>query len=214
MATDDKTAVIVRLDISPSCHPDTLRGDDPGTVCGRNALEQLYKSIGQINDTAVKITDKGRLATAAQPFAERALNVAGRSLETLRSQIKKLDLEIGEMLVVPVDHSLQTEIRGHYKTAKSVLVDVKKAIDDGDIVSVSTVLRAPYFLSGLTSKNHALLRVMAAAKFAPAQVAHRDAAVTALAKVEASVEWYTDTVATKIRGWADLDAVILNEELR
>lgn len=213
MSTRDNHGIVVRLDIPPDHHPDTLRGKSPGANLGRQALTGIYEAYGKINDTAAKVADKGRLASAAQPFAERAVQQAGRAVTTLQGQIKALDSEIAAAIITQVEPQLASQIRAHFAKAGSALVGIKTAIDNGDKATTAAVLKAPAFLSGLTDKNQAVLRMAAAERYAPDQVQQRSETTAALERVERATEHFTTTVAGKLRQWRDEDAKIIQEAL-
>jgi len=99
MATTDYHGVIVHLDIPLDHHPDVIMGDSTGATLGRQALIGIYETYGKINDRASRVQDKGRLASAAQLFAEVALNRVGRAITSLTQQIDHLDNEIGATLM-------------------------------------------------------------------------------------------------------------------
>ncbi len=214
MSTRDKHGIVIRLDIPPDHHPAVVKGDSPGATLGRAALTGIYEAYGKINDTAAKVADKGRLASAAQPFAERAVQQAGRAVTTLRKQIAHLDGEIATALKPPVEPNLAGQIRSHWARSGKALTGVKAAIDDGDAATMSAVLSAPAYLSGLTDKSQATLRLVAAAAVAPDMVAQRVEAAAALARVEAASDHFMQTIAARLREWRDDDAKIIQEALQ
>lgn len=214
MSTRDKHGIVIRLDIPPDHHPAVVKGDGPGATLGRTALTGIYEAYGKINDTAAKVADKGRLASAAQPFAERAVQQAGRAVTTLRKQVEHLDSEIATALKPPVEPNLAGQIRGHWAQSGKALTGVKAAIDDGDAATMSAVLNAPAYLSGLTDKNQAVLRLVAAQQFAPDMVAQRGEAADALERVERVTDHFMVTIADKLRDWRDEDGKVIEEALR
>ena len=214
MATTDNHGIVIRLDIPPDHHPAVVKGDGPGATLGRAALTGIYEAYGKINDTAAKVADKGRLASAAQPFAERAVQQAGRAVTTLRKRVEHLDSEIATALKPPVEPNLAGQIRAHWAQSGKALTGVKAAIDDGDTATMSAVLSAPAYLSGLTDKNQATLRLVAAAAVAPDMVARRGETADALARVERATDHFMQTIAGRLREWRDDDAKIIQESLQ
>ena len=214
MSTTDNHGIVIRLDIPPDHHPAVVKGDGPGATLGRAALTGIYEAYGKINDTAAKVADKGRLASAAQPFAERAVQQAGRAVTTLRKQVEHLDSEIATALKPPVEPNLAGQIRAHWAQSGKALTGVKAAIDDGDTATMSAVLSAPAYLSGLTDKSQATLRLVAAAAVAPDMVARRGETADALARVERATDHFMQTIAGRLREWRDDDAKIIQESLQ
>ena len=142
MATEKDTAVIVRLDIPPSTHPATIKGKSPGANLGRATLTSIYDAYARVNDVASQVTDKGRLASAATPFIERAIKQAGRCIETLDQQIKSLDTLIAEKINTPVEPNLAGQIRSHFAARKSAMSEIGAAIEAGDTATASAVTTA------------------------------------------------------------------------
>ncbi len=214
MPETEKTQVVVRLDIPPDHHPAVIKGESPGAGLGRGALTSLYDAYGRINDTAGKVQDKARLASAAQPFAERAVQQAGRAIKTMQQQVAHLDREIATALRPAVEPSLAAQIRAHWAgTGAKALPGLRKAIEAGDAATVGAVLNAPAYLSGLSEENQGLLRAMAAEKFAPEKVAQRAETADALARVERATTHFMETMAGRLREWRDDDSKIIEEAL-
>ena len=213
MPTHENHGVVIRLDIPPDHHPGTLRGDGPGAVLGREALTGIYEAYGKINDTAGRVTDKARLASAAQPFAERAVQRAGRAVTTLTAQVEHLDGEIATALRPPVEPGLAAQIRGHWAGGGKALTGLRRAIADGDATTASAVLNAPAYLSGLTDKEQGVLRTIAAERFAPMQVARRAETFAALERVERATNHFMETIAGNLREWKDAESKIIEENL-
>lgn len=215
MSKSNQDDVIVRLDIPPDHHPAVIKGDGPGAELGRGALTSLYDAYGRINDTAAKVDDKARLAAAAQPFAERAIQQAARAAATMRQQVEHLDKEIAGVLRAPVEPHLAGQVRSHWaqQAGAKALKGLREAIEAGDRETVSAVLHGPSYLSGLSPENQALLRRMAAEKFAPEQVARRAETADALARVERASSHFMETIAGRLREWRDDDSRIIEENL-
>lgn len=213
--TDRRTGKVVRFDIPPDWHTGTIRGEGPGAQTGRAALETIYEAASKINDVARQVQDTGRLAQAAQPYAERALATAGRQASTLEAQVRHLDSEIASTLKAPVAPDIAAQVRAHWAArSQQALTGIRAAIEQGDTATISAVLHAPAYLSGLTDEQQVLLRTMAAAKLAPDHVAQRDEAEAALGQVHNAIGSFTKTMAGRLRQWRDTDAKIIEEALR
>ena len=211
--TEPSTGLVVRLDIPPDHHPAVVKGDSPGAATGRAALTALYEVYGKINDTARQVSDKARLATAAQPFAERALNTAGRALATLAQQIEHLDTMI-EQELTPAKNSPQAgEVRAYWRGQPKSIAPLTKLFRSKDATTISAILSAPSYLSGLDDAQQGLLRVIAAETIAPDKVQQRAEAADAARRVEHAMNHFTETIAANLREWRDEDSKIISDNL-
>lgn len=198
-------ASIVRIDIPPDHHPDTLRGDSPATQTGREALTHLYDAYGKINDAARVVRDKGRLASRAQPFAESAIRRADATLGRLRTMRDRLGNAI-EAAITPVQvPNERSDIRAYWRAQKTPLGGLSKVIASGDMATISAVLSGPAYLSGLTDEQQELLRQQAARVVAPDQTSQLSDTEAAIQRVERALSHFTDTIAVNIRAWRDED---------
>lgn len=215
MPTTDSETVPVRIDIPPDSHPAVIRGDGPGAELGRGALTAMYDVAGKVGDTAGRVQDKARLAAAAQPIIERGIQQANRAMTAMRQQVEHLDKEIAGVLRAPVEPHLAGQVRAHWagQGNTKAFKGLHDAIEAGDRETVSAVLNAPSYLSGLSPENHALLRTMAARKFAPDKVARREETADALARVERATEHFTQAMAGRLRQWRDTDNEIIEKGL-
>ncbi len=215
MSKQDNHGIAIRLDIPPDHHPTVIQGDSPGAVTGRGALTAIYDAIGKINDTAARVKDKGRLASAAQPFAERAVQSVGRAMETLKKQVEHLDSQIDTAISPPVDPTLAGQIRTYWANSGSkALPGLRKAIEEGDAATISAVLHTPAYLSGLSDENQELLRQIATKRYAPDKTVQRAEAADALQRVERATNFFMETIAGNLRKWRDDDAKIIQEGLQ
>lgn len=79
-----------RVHVPIDYHPDAL-GDDNGTIAqtkGRRALEALWDVHTKLNETAVVVQDRAKLASQVEPIALRAMKsmreeIAGRTASTI-----------------------------------------------------------------------------------------------------------------------------------
>ena len=215
MTTHDLHGIVIRLDIPPDHHPTVIQGDSPGAVTGRGALTAIYDAIGKINDTAARVQDKGRLASAAQPFAERAVQHAGRAMVTLKKQVEHLDSQIATAIKPQVESNLAGQIRDYWANSGSkALPGLREAIEDGDAATMSAVLHTPAYLSGLSDKDQEILRVTATKRYAPDKAVQRAEAADALERVERATNFFMETIAGNLRKWWDDDAKIIQEGLQ
>lgn len=214
MSREQETGVVVRLDIPPDHHPAVIKGESPGANSGRAALQHLYEAYGKINDTARRVSDKGRLAAASQPFAERALNSVSWALTTLDQERDHLDKEI-EQALTPAKNSPQAgEVRTFWRGQPKSIAELTKLFRAKDMTTISAVLSAPAYLSGLDEKQQGLLRVVAAEAVAPDKVQQRAEAADAAQRVEHAMNHFMQTIAASLREWRDKDSKIILENLR
>jgi hypothetical protein len=215
MPEEKETGTVIHLSVPLDHHPGTIRGESPGASLGRAALSTLYDGAAAINTTAERVQDKARLASAAQPYAERALASAGRALATMRAQVGHLDREIASALRPTVDPTLAGQIRSHWaRQGAGALPGLRAAIDQGDLATIGAVLGAPAYLSGLSPESMALLRDIAARRLAPAQVSARAETADALSRVERATSHFASSTAEKIREWRSVDDKIIREGLK
>ena len=209
----DAHGVVVRLDVPPSSHPAVIKGDTPGAKLGRSALTSLYDAYGKINDTAARVSDKSKLAVAAQPFAERAIHAAEQVTIKLTAQIAHHDASIAKALAVPVEPNLAGQIRSHFAANGKALQQVHKLIAEGDAVTMAAVLNAPSYLSGLDDKQQGVLRLEAAKRFAPDAVQAREESAAALGRVETAGAVFVSSVGDKLREWSNVESDIIKDGL-
>ena len=128
--------------------------------------------------------------------------------------MEHLDKEIASALKPTGDPGLAAQISSHRAQRDGAPSGLSKLIEAGDTATTSAVLNAPAYLSGLGEKDHAILRELAARRFAPEKVAQRAEATDALARVEGATEHFMDTIAGRLRDWRGEDARIIQEGLQ
>ncbi len=204
----------VRIDIPLDHHPLAIKGDTPGAVNGRAALKTIYDAYGRINDTAEVVNDKGKLAQAAQPFAERAIAQAGRTAEGLASQISQLDTQMQQKLTHQPNSQQALEVRAYWARQDDVFGPASVKVRAGDLVTISALLNAPAYLSGLTDEQQVILRNQALNTVAPELVQRRTEATRSLELVEVALNHFTKITSAKIVEWRDEDSKLLAERLK
>lgn len=160
--------------VSPALHPDTLTAldgydEDSAKFIGdaESAFRLAYHVIGKIHD-ATEIgrrngawTEEQRiLAVGKMATVER--DKLCRKFDAAHANIKKGAEHIERELSVPVESKaslgVAEEIRRHSKSLGSGAVDfVRERINSGDDLSVSAVLGAPSYLSGLSDEMRTVL---------------------------------------------------------
>lgn len=95
-----------------------------------------------------------------------------------------------------------------------MLNELREVVKSGDLTTISAVLNAPAYLSGLSIENQGLLRAMAAQRLAPDKVVWREETIDALARVERAADHFMQTTADRLREWRDGDDKIIREVLQ
>lgn len=198
-------STVVRIDIPPDHHPDTLRGDGPGIQAGHEALGVLYDAYGKINDAARAVQDKGRLASRAQPFAENAIHRA----DALLARLGKMRDHLNETIVAAITPAQvpneRSDIRAYWRGQSEPFAKIAALARAGDLATISAVLSGPAYLSGLTDEQQAVIRAEAGRAVAPDQTKELADTEAAIARVERALGHFADTMATNIRDWRDDD---------
>ena len=144
-------------------------------------------STGQLQRFSSR--DEEFRAAVQQAFERVALTVDRRDKE-LRDYLTALDTKIEAAITdprakMPDALALAGETRAHVKSLKQSerRSFVSEAIAQGDLATVSAVLNAPPFLSGLDDKALGELRIAAAQRFAPLETAQRAQVATIAERV-------------------------------
>jgi hypothetical protein len=203
----------IRSDVPISMHPGVLAGEakvldtaEPtvgrqALAAGREGLTALYSCYGQIEEAeqAMRRASNGRpaedgrdeLAAAAKKAYDRAFLTVERRV----AELTKLRDGLGAKVATAIDDpnrktieglSVATSIREHAKS----LPDAKRfqfaraAVAAGDLRTVSALLAAPAYLSGLTDEQLAVVRDQAAQRFAAQDHAQHAATSAVITRVE------------------------------
>lgn len=133
---------------------------------------------------------EGEYAEAAAKAFERTSRDLDRRSDELRRHREALAERVEQTLndktkKTPENLTVASEVRAHVKSlpANQRLSFLRKAIDQGDLRTVSAVLAGQGFLSGLTEERHKTVRDMAAQKFAPTDHAQLMATEAVIEKV-------------------------------
>ena len=214
MADKEVRGVVIRLDIPPSSHPGTIVGATPGATLGRSALEGIYVAYGKINDLAGQVRSKELLAVSAQPFAERAIRSAGSTLNKLAAQRDHMDGEIAKDITAEKNSPQAAEVRAHWRGQKSPILKLSEIFQTDEILTISAVLSAPAYLSGLSEKHQGELRKLAATILVPEKVNARKETDAAIQHVERATDNFAKTMAANLNEWRDRDAELIEETLK
>lgn len=197
-------------------HPEGLRGKGPAVEMARGGLEAVYTTIGTVLDTEKALKgqpDAGpKLFDAAYPALERAVQHAGKAIDTIDGTIKATEAEVAAKLAFKGKPVLGQEIRGHFAKQKAPFTALLGLARAGDIQAAQAVLDGPAYLAGLTPDQAAELRNAIAIIAAPAAVAALDDARKARARVAHGLEYLTTFAMKKKASWVNSTADL--EKLR
>ena len=192
---DSEMAIDVRVTPSfMSANVRALPEYDDDTAAVFNTTEQAFdvaysvvSNIYNARDAAAEdptLNDDARLvmvADFADKLSERATKALDYAHTTVRNNIAALEKVLAEPVASKAAQTIAVEIRAHAKGLKSgasVMDFVRRAIDAGDHDTVSAVLGAPAYLSGITPETQAVMLRMYHTKANP-QTAKRLAALKA-----------------------------------
>ena len=184
--------------ISPSFMSANIKGmaeytDDTAPLFGPviSAFDLAHQTLAAIHDARVAATqdatinENARLvmtADFADKVTERTTKAFDYATTALTNNINALEKSLAEPVLERAAHTISVEIRAHVKGLKaeggSILDFVRRAIDAGDHDTVSAVLGAPAYLSGMTPEQQQVMLRMYHAKSRP-DVAKRLAAAKA-----------------------------------
>ncbi len=92
-------------------------------------------------------------------------------------------------------------------------MELSKIFQSGEILTISVVLSAPAYLSGLTEKHQGELRKLAATILVPDKVNAREETDAAIQQVERATDNFAKTMAANLNEWRDRDAELIEETL-
>ncbi len=166
--------------------------DDTAPLFGpvESAFDLAYSTVRSIynardaaeNDSTMN--DDARLVAVAEladKVTERTTKAFDYANTALTNNIAQLETALSAPVQARAAHTISVEIRAHVKGLKTgahVMDFVRQAIDRGDHETVSAVLGAPAFLSGMTPETQAIMLRMYHEKARP-DVAKRLAAAKA-----------------------------------
>ncbi len=158
----------IHANITPSLHPDNLKAiehyDDhtgPYINAAVEAFSVAYEGLAAVHtaraaaDKNPTLNEAGKLLMVAQ-FAGKQQDQIGRKFDSAMLNLTKAIKATDEMLTTPLvqagSSTISTEIRNHVKNLPNdKRYDfLKSAHEAGDVQTLSAVLGAPAFLSGLS----------------------------------------------------------------
>lgn len=203
------------LDLTPGA----VLGDGPSAKEARTALSGLEQAWNLIREAAssddVKVAD---LAKHGQKALETGLAKVDRAEAAVTAQVAAISSSIDAIIMPPQSDEFAGEIRTywrhqntdirngkqHVKSLSSLIEAVKQ-----DKRTVSAILSAPAYLSGLSDDNMAVLRDQAVSTWAPDQQAKLNEAKASLSRVQKARDRAISFLAPKIRTWAEPESTAL-----
>lgn len=149
----------------------------------------------------------GKLAKAAELFANKTMGQIERSAGTIGKQADFLHKEIHTQLRPPIQPTMQAETRAFWERQDPVkrMQGLRRAVKDGDRETVSAVLQGPAYLSGMSNADRGNLETYAAEILTPDLHKNYCGAVDALTKVSLAANVFRERTAKKVAAWKTSD---------
>ncbi len=93
-------------------------------------------------------------------------------------------------------------------------MELGKIFQTGELLTISAVLSAPAYLSGLSEKHQDQLRELAAMTLVPEKVNARKETDAAIQHVQRATDNFAKTMANNLNEWRDRDAEMIQETLK
>jgi hypothetical protein len=162
-----------------------------------SAFDLAYRTISSIHTAReaaqndLTLTENARIvktADFADSLTERATRAFDYADSALRNNVAALEASLSAPVQARAAHTISVEIRNYVRElkaqGKSAMGFVTDAINRGDHDSVSAVLGAPAYLSGMTPEEQAVLLKMYHTKANPATAKRLAAAKAAQAYLD------------------------------
>jgi hypothetical protein len=155
-----------------------------------NNKNRSSKDLRMVDGTPTLVPNSKEFVASAEQAWARIAPAIDRRVKELTGIQTVLWKRVAEALddphrKTPEGLSLAAEVRAHVKALphEERMQFAMNAINEGDKSTVTALLHAQPFLSGLDAKAHATMRQQAAAKFAPSDSAQYEATVAAVDRV-------------------------------
>lgn len=169
-------APIIDTRVSPSLHPDSLNGipeadhEDVQQLLqpALDALAVGYQFVASIYDVKAaaaidpELTDEAALLRTddhARARMERATKAFDSVHKQFTTSINALEIGLSSAVEAKASAMVSGEIRQHFKSldSKERIAQLEAALERKDEVTLSSVLGAPSYLSGLPAELHAVM---------------------------------------------------------
>lgn len=200
---------LFRVHVPPDYHADAL-GDDNGTIArakGRNALDALWNVHTKLNETALAVQDRAKLASQVEPIALKAMRQMREEIAGLNRQhdhaVNELRTALGNGVGM-----LQAEVRSIMRDMKSAgdrLAFCRELIANKDIDNLKAIAAVSPALSGLDPETYAWVKDETERLLNPKAHAEREECIRARAKCEAALEDFDRNMAGNLARWRSSD---------
>lgn len=177
------------------------------------SVQKTWTTFKQLDDNGM---DRMALAKSAFPAIERSMKELDGARDALKAERESVERAIVREIDKGANPALAAEVRRHVASLGEMkaLTFIRQRIEAGDTTTVSAVLGAPAFLSGVTDTNIATLRANAEMKFAPDRVEQRKNITRDLKRIDdvhvrllnqihiPACDWERGEYAEKLKGFA------------
>ena len=155
----------IDINVSRSLHPQNVGSledydDDTSGILQQviEALQFAYKGVGKVHAAKEAVKLDPSMTEAAQVLrtavhADKVFSDAAAKIDrvsaAMQNSIDAIEKELSQPVQARAAHTIAVEIRNFIRTQKCPTDFVIKAINSGDVDTVSAVLGAPSFLTGL-----------------------------------------------------------------
>lgn len=166
----------ISTQITPALHPDNIKQIDgyddetaPVLAPTMTAFDEAYQGIAAVHTAREKAKTNPTWNDAlqvlhTQDLADKVFARIAKAMDGTRANLEKGITHLEQELSAPVAsraaHPVASEIRAHVKAlpASKLHTFIQQAIEGGDHDTVTAVLGAPAYLSGLTPEFQAIYR--------------------------------------------------------
>lgn len=197
-----------RAHVPVDYHPDAL-GDDNGTIAqakGRQALDALWSVHTKLNETALTVQDRAKLASQVEPIVLKAIRVMKEEVAGLDRQhahaVKELSASLGNGVGM-----LQAELRSicRGKPEAERVSFVREILASGDIEAIKALAAVSPVLSGLDGETYAWFKEEAERLVNPKAFDERAASAAARARCQRALDDFDMNMAGNIARWRSSD---------
>jgi hypothetical protein len=168
-------------------------------------IQSVWTKFKEMADGPMPRAELARHADAAMKRVSKAIDETNTALV---ADLGGLRDRIDAALTPRVEPALAVQIRDHHRALSTTarFERLRAAIEAGDSTTVSAVLGAPPYLSGLDDAAMATLRAAAERKVAPDLAAQRDRTERDLALMRRAAERLVATITPLVAGWQQDEA--------
>jgi hypothetical protein len=186
---------------------------DPA-VAKTETAQKVLTGVKKVWETFAKLDSEGmnrqEIAKNAKPALERAYASVDEATGKLKAQRAAAERDIQRAIDKGANPALAVEVRKHVQSlGMKAIPFVNERINAGDTTTVSAVLNAPPFLSGLTDASFGTLRVAAQRKLAPEKVDEIAIIDRDIERIDNAGSRLLGVIGGRAKDWADAHAETL-----